>query len=501
MGPFLAVVCVVAGALGAITGYLLARKNSLGPHFATTLFSLDSGYFLLYLLVSVRGAGPFVAGSLPPWLNRLAISSVPSFAWPTSSARDGLPIPTRTNQLPSRRSSPPMSAGSACIPPGRKWTRRPFPFRRRSSSPRPLKLRQQTPSRIRPPRIPPMETEPAPAPGQNPLPTSSRPSVPEPETSPGSSPRDPLLDPPTARGNRAWGLSTADSRPTPRPKPLPEPGGDSLAASAPAHSSEPLNGHTSGTLAWEEFIASSQPPLPPQTSPEPVPNGLRQSARDWVAHPPNTHARTGADLTSGAEPARAPEPVPAHQDSATDALLKRLNIHREPIQLWKEVVTPDEPLLQSRPESESQPMHSWEESATDTPPEPESEPANESFAASAADPLPEPPPLHPSPAHAWDQFVADIHADPQPHHQSQPEPPALPFAAVADQASQATDTEAPRSWDQFVSHTPSVPHPEFEPAPEPDTRAASPASVGSRTRTPTSIRARAGGRVRARTRA
>ena len=52
MDPFTAAVAVAAGVYGGVAGYLLARKNPLGPTVARTLLALTSGYSLLALLAT-----------------------------------------------------------------------------------------------------------------------------------------------------------------------------------------------------------------------------------------------------------------------------------------------------------------------------------------------------------------------------------------------------------------------------------------------------------------
>jgi len=66
--PVPAAIAVVAGLFGAIAGYLLARKNRVGPAFTKTLLSLDIGYYLLFLLFVVVRTGPVAADTLPPWV-------------------------------------------------------------------------------------------------------------------------------------------------------------------------------------------------------------------------------------------------------------------------------------------------------------------------------------------------------------------------------------------------------------------------------------------------
>ena len=68
MDPFTAAVAVSAGVFGAVAGYLLARKNPLGPTVARTLLALISGYSLLVLLATVLRTGPVPAESLPAWV-------------------------------------------------------------------------------------------------------------------------------------------------------------------------------------------------------------------------------------------------------------------------------------------------------------------------------------------------------------------------------------------------------------------------------------------------
>jgi hypothetical protein len=68
LDPFVASVVVAAGIFGAVAGYLLARKNPLGPTVARTLLALTSGYSLLSLLTTVLRTGPVPAEALPAWL-------------------------------------------------------------------------------------------------------------------------------------------------------------------------------------------------------------------------------------------------------------------------------------------------------------------------------------------------------------------------------------------------------------------------------------------------
>lgn len=68
MDPFAATVAVAAGAFGVVAGYLLARRNPLGPTVARTLLALTSGYSLLALLMTVLRTGPVPAESLPAWV-------------------------------------------------------------------------------------------------------------------------------------------------------------------------------------------------------------------------------------------------------------------------------------------------------------------------------------------------------------------------------------------------------------------------------------------------
>jgi hypothetical protein len=68
MDPFVATVVVAAGVYGGVAGYLLARKNPLGPTVARTLLALTSGYSLLALLTTLLRTGPVPAESLPAWV-------------------------------------------------------------------------------------------------------------------------------------------------------------------------------------------------------------------------------------------------------------------------------------------------------------------------------------------------------------------------------------------------------------------------------------------------
>jgi hypothetical protein len=68
MSPVTASIAIAAGLFGAVTGYLLARKNPIAPSTARILLALTAGYYLLALLTVVFHTGPVPADFLPPWL-------------------------------------------------------------------------------------------------------------------------------------------------------------------------------------------------------------------------------------------------------------------------------------------------------------------------------------------------------------------------------------------------------------------------------------------------
>jgi hypothetical protein len=72
MSPFSAVLAVAAGVFGAVAGYLLVRKNPLGPTVARTLLALTAGYSLMVLLATVLRIGPVPAESIPAWVEPAA---------------------------------------------------------------------------------------------------------------------------------------------------------------------------------------------------------------------------------------------------------------------------------------------------------------------------------------------------------------------------------------------------------------------------------------------
>ncbi|HVT98968.1 MAG TPA: DUF2569 family protein [Acidobacteriaceae bacterium] len=68
MSPFTAALAVAAGIFGAVAGYLLIRKNPLGPTVARTLLALTAGYSLMVLLATIFRVGPVPAESVPAWV-------------------------------------------------------------------------------------------------------------------------------------------------------------------------------------------------------------------------------------------------------------------------------------------------------------------------------------------------------------------------------------------------------------------------------------------------
>jgi hypothetical protein len=67
-GPLPAAVGVLAGVTGAVTGFLLARKNPKGPIVAKILFFLEIGYYLASLFIVLLSTAPAVTDSLPAWV-------------------------------------------------------------------------------------------------------------------------------------------------------------------------------------------------------------------------------------------------------------------------------------------------------------------------------------------------------------------------------------------------------------------------------------------------
>jgi hypothetical protein len=66
--PFASIVAVAAGLFGCVAGYLLIRKNPLGPTVARTLLALTAGYSLLVLLATFLRIGPVPAEAVPAWV-------------------------------------------------------------------------------------------------------------------------------------------------------------------------------------------------------------------------------------------------------------------------------------------------------------------------------------------------------------------------------------------------------------------------------------------------
>jgi hypothetical protein len=66
-GPLPAAVSILAGVTGAVTGFLLARKNTKGPTVAKILFFLEIGYYLASLFIALLSTAPAVVDSLPAW--------------------------------------------------------------------------------------------------------------------------------------------------------------------------------------------------------------------------------------------------------------------------------------------------------------------------------------------------------------------------------------------------------------------------------------------------
>jgi hypothetical protein len=67
-GPLPAAVGVLAGVTGAVTGFLLVRKNPKGPIVAKILFFLEIGYYIASLFIVLLSTAPAVADSLPAWV-------------------------------------------------------------------------------------------------------------------------------------------------------------------------------------------------------------------------------------------------------------------------------------------------------------------------------------------------------------------------------------------------------------------------------------------------
>lgn len=87
--PLPAIVAVVMGLLGAVSGFLLARKNRTGPEFAKVLVTIDTGYYLVAAFLAYQAHTPIVAGTLAPWIQPagLCFASVVCLAYLLRSRR------------------------------------------------------------------------------------------------------------------------------------------------------------------------------------------------------------------------------------------------------------------------------------------------------------------------------------------------------------------------------------------------------------------------------